>query len=160
MKRFCQIYFITLGAIVLLTGILEMCAAIFNLPNACPFVAFSHDAFRGIWGSLIMIFSGIYYLAGIRLFGEVHQLAKLTLASILLWIMAATDIFTILTAAIPDPDGQHWVNTLHGFLNTLAPPYSSAIILLPFSLLIIPCLRYYKQIPPVTDTPAQEGAHP
>lgn len=144
MQRTYQLYFGLLGTIVLLSGTLEVLAGVAGHTLTCPLVSFAGGAFRGLWGGLVMLFAGGFLLSGIRDFGEVHRLARLLMGIILLWIMAGTDLFALLAAAIPSPDPDRWLNSLAGMARTLAPPYSMAVILLPFSLVIIPCLRRYR----------------
>lgn len=147
MKRLCQTYFSVLGALVLFSGLCEILAGMSGHRLDFPSVVFAGEAFRGIWGGLVMVFAGVFYLSGIRNFGEVHQLAKVLIGSILVWIMAGTDLFALLAAAVPSPEDDRWINTLPEMYKLLSPPYSSAIILLPFSLVIIPYLRRLKQQP-------------
>jgi len=142
MRRLWQGYFALLGMAVLFSGLLEFMAAAAGHQITCPGVAFSTGAFRGVWGGLVMIFSGMFLLGGLRDFGEVHQLAKLLMGCILLWIMAATDIFALIAAAIPGAEPGSWFNSLPAFLKALDPPYTSAVVLLPFSL---PVLNWLKK---------------
>jgi len=137
MKRLWQGYFALLGATVLFSGLLEFLAAAAGHQITCPAVAFSTGAFRGAWGGLVTIFSGMFLLSGLRDFREVHQLAKLLMGCILLWIIAATDIFALIAAAIPGTEPGSWFNSLPAFLKALAPPYTSAVVLLPFSLPVL-----------------------
>lgn len=144
MQRGYQIYFVLLGAAALVSGALEILAAAAGHAFACPVVAFAPAAFRGLWGGLVMVFAGVFLLSGIRDFGEVHRLARLVMGHILLWIMAATDLFGLLAAAVPSPDPARWFNTCAGFLAALSPPYTPAMALLPLTFAIIPCLHQYR----------------
>jgi hypothetical protein len=45
------------------------------------------------------------------------------MASILIWILAGTDIFVRITESIPGGEEGPWFNSLEGFLGTYAPPY-------------------------------------
>jgi hypothetical protein len=141
MKRLYQTYFGALGAVVLFSGLCEILVAAAGHRLELSAVVFAGETFRGIWGGMVMVFAGLFYLAGIRNFGEVHQLAKVLIGSILVWIMAGTDLFALLAAALPSAEDDRWTNSLSQILQTLAPPYSTAVILLPFSLLVAPCLR-------------------
>ncbi|MEN6475254.1 MAG: hypothetical protein ABFD81_14665 [Syntrophaceae bacterium] len=151
MVRLWQGYFALLGVAVLFCGLLEFLAAAAGHQLACPLVVFSTGAFRGLWGGLVTIFSGIFLLKGLGDFGEVHQLGKLLIGCILLWIMAGTDIFALIAAAIPNAQPELWLNSLPVFLESLAPPYTPAITLLPFSLPIIICLRIFGGAKPPAD---------
>jgi len=59
------------------------------------------------------------------------------MASILIWILAGTDIFVRITESIPGGEEGPWFNSLEGFLATYASPYAPVIFLLPFSLIIL-----------------------
>jgi len=143
MRRVWQGYFAFLGMTVLSCGLLEFLAAAAGHQLTFPFIAFSTGAFRGLWGGLVPIFSGIFLLRGLGDFGEVHRMAKLLMGCILLWIMAATDIFALIAAAVPSIDSGRWFNSGPLFLRALAPPYTPAVILLPFSLPVMLCLRRF-----------------
>ncbi len=147
MKRLYQTYFSLLGVVVLFSGLCEILVAVAGHKIDMPIVAFTGEYFRGIWGGLVMVFAGVFYLRGISDFGEVHQLAKVFIGSLLVWIMAGTDLFALLAAALPSTENGRWINGAPEMLKTLAPPYSPAVILLPFSLLIIPCLRRLQPRP-------------
>jgi len=151
MVRLWQGYFALLGAAVLFCGLLEFLSAAAGHQLAFPPVVFSTGAFRGLWGGLVTSFSGIFLLKGIRDFGEVHQLAKLLMGCILLWIVAATDILALIAAAIPNAQPELWFNSLSAFLQSFAPPYTPAVILLPFSLPVMLCLHISSGAKPTAD---------
>lgn len=143
MQRLWQGYFALLSLAVLACGLIEFLAAAAGHQPASQLVLFSAWAFRGLWGGLVTIFSGVFILRGLRNFGEVHQLAKLLIGCILLWIIGATDLFALIAAAIPSPEPGRWFNSLPAFLQSFAPPYSPAILLLPFSLPVIVCVKRF-----------------
>jgi len=147
MKRLYQTYFSLLGVVALFSGLCEILVAAAGHKIDIPIVAFTEEYFRGIWGGLVMVFAGVFYARGVRDFGEVHQLAKVFIGSTLVWIMAGTDLFALVAASIPSAEDDRWINTAPEMLKALAPPYSPAVILLPFSLLIIPCLRRLQKRP-------------
>jgi len=91
----------------------------------------------GGWGGLIVISAGFFYLSSLKNFLEIHQLSKALMASMLIWIVAGTDIFVRITESIPGGEEGPWFNSLEGFLGTHAPPYPPVIFLLPFSLMIL-----------------------
>jgi hypothetical protein len=102
------------------------------------------DPFRGGWGGLIILFAGLLYLSGSKNLPEIHQLSKVVMGSVLIWIVAGTDIFAMITESIPGGEEGGWFNTLEGFLGTYAPPYAPAIFLLPFSLVVLYCIYWRK----------------
>ena len=101
------------------------------------------DIFRGGWGGIIVLFAGLFYLSGIRNFGDIHQFAKVVMASILIWVVAGCDIFAMITESIPSSSEETgaWFNTLPEFIAAYAPPYAPAVLLLPFSLVVIYYIR-------------------
>ncbi|VUT25559.1 MAG: hypothetical protein MOIL_01111 [Candidatus Methanolliviera sp. GoM_oil] len=135
MKRLSSIYFGILGVIALAFGIADLLVTIGGSGLSFGILEIPCDAFRGGWGGLIILSAGLFYLAGIKNISEIHQISKVMMGSILIWIIAGLDIFAMITESIPGGD-RSWFNTLEGFLETYAPPYAPAIFLLPFSLVV------------------------
>lgn len=149
-------YFSILGLVSLSAGIVDIIVTVSGAEYSAGILEIPNSGFRGVWGGLVMVFAGCFYLSGIRSSNEIHQFAKVVLGSILLWILSGTDIFAIITGSIPSEDAEHWFNTSRGFIDAYAPPYTPALILLPFSLFIIFYIRKYRlhqsvSIDPVTD---------
>ncbi len=139
------IYFLILGLVTLAFGITDLIVTITGSKYSLGVLNIPNDGFRGGWGGLVIIFSGAFYLSGLKNLHEIHQLAKLMMGSILIWIIAGTDIFAMVTESIPGGEDGGWFNTAHGFMEVYAPPYTPAVLLLPFSLLVISCIhKYYK----------------
>lgn len=90
-----------------------------------------------------MLFAGLFYLSGIRNFDDIHQFAKVAMGSILIWVVAGSDIFAMISESIPswNEETGPWFNTLHSFIEAYAPPYAPAVLLLPFSLVVIYYIR-------------------
>ena len=144
-QNFTKAYFIILGIATLFFGVMDFAATVGHLDLTWGIIQIPNDGFRGGWGGLVIIFAGLFYLFGIKNISEIHQLAKLIIGSILIWIMAGTDIFAMITESIPGGEGGPWFNSLEGFLETYAPPYTPAILLLPFSLVVIYYFSYSKR---------------
>jgi len=143
---FYFIYFLILGLVTLIFGITDLIITITGSEYSLGALNIPNDGFRGGWGGLIILFAGMFYLSGFKNLHEIHQLAKVTMGSVLLWIIAGTDIFTMVAGSIPGGEGGDWFNTAKGFLGAYAPPYTPAIFLLPFSLVVIFCIhKYYKK---------------
>ncbi len=130
-----SVYFALLGVITLAFGIADLVVVFGGNSFRRGILEIPGDPFRGGWGGLIILFAGIFYLSSVHNFYEIHQFSKAVMGSILVWIVAGCDIFVMITESIPGEEG--WFNTLEGFLETYGPPYPPALILLPFSLLII-----------------------
>ncbi len=96
------------------------------------------DFFRWAWGGGIMVCGGLFMLSGIRNAGDMEQFGKVVLGAVMVWIIAGTDIFARLCASIPaGEEAPEFFNSLSGFVGEFAPPYSPAILLLPFTLVVI-----------------------
>ena len=100
------------------------------------------DFFRWVWGGFIMACAGIFMLAGCTRVTTLQQSAKVVLGGVLLWLIAGTDLFARLCAAIPaDEASPAFFNSLSGFLAAFAPPYTPAVLILPFTLGILYLIR-------------------
>jgi len=135
--KFGKIYFGILGVVTLFFGFMDLVATIKGESIAWGILEIPGDMFRGGWGGLIVLFAGLFYLVGIRNFSQIHQFSKVVMGSILVWIMAGCDIFARITESIPGGEEGPWFNPWADFLGTYAPPYTPAIFLLPFSLVVI-----------------------
>ena len=136
-EKIGRVYFGILGFVTLIFGIADLMVAIGGSDFSWGILEISSDMFRGGWGGLIVISAGFFYLSSLKNFLEIHQLSKALMASILIWILAGTDIFVGITESIPGGEEGPWFNSLEGFLGTYAPPYAPVIFLLPFSLIIL-----------------------
>lgn len=96
------------------------------------------DFFRWAWGGLVVLMGGLIMLSGAVRADEIRQFAKVALGALMLLMIAATDLFARLCESIPaGEDAPEFFNSLGGFIGGFAPPYSPAIILLPFVLVIV-----------------------
>ena len=92
------------------------------------------------WRAVILICAGLIYLSSVTNFMDIRQLAKSVAASIMIWIVAAMDIWAMIAASIPsgaEEAGEPWFNSATGFFAAYGPPYMPAIYLLLPSLVII-----------------------
>ena len=136
-ERIGRVYFGVLGIITLIFGITNLIVTLGGNDFSWGILEISSDMFRGGWGGLIVISAGLFYLSSLKNFSEIHQFSRALMASILIWILAGTDIFVRITESIPGGEEGLWINSLEGFLSTYAPPYQPVIFLLPFSLIIL-----------------------
>ncbi len=96
------------------------------------------DFFRWAWGGFIMVCAGLFMIAGSRNALSLQQFAKVTLGGVLVWVIAGTDIFARICENIPaGEEAPEFLNSLSGFIGGFAPPYPPAVILLPFTLVIL-----------------------
>ncbi len=131
------IYFAILGIVTTAFGLADLLVSAGGGEFSYGILEVPGDIFRGGWGGLVVLFAGLFYLSGVRNFDDIHQFAKIVMGSIMIWIMAGCDIFAMITESIPGGEEGPWFNTLSGFIGTYAPPYTPAVILLPFSLVVI-----------------------
>ena len=92
------------------------------------------------WRAVILLCAGAIYLSSTSSFMDVRQMAKAVAASIMIWIVAAMDIWAMIAASIPsgaEEAGEPWFNSAAGFFAAYGPPYMPAIYLLLPSLVII-----------------------
>lgn len=138
-NKFGTVYFSIFGFLVLGLGIAELIMGIAGKSLTWGILEISGDFL--LWRGLILFFAGLFYLSSVRNLTEIHQLAKNVMASIMIWIIAGTQIFTIVTESIPGGEEGGWVNSWQDFLSTYLPPYIPAILLLPFSLVTLYYIR-------------------
>jgi len=131
------IYFAILGIVTTAFGLADILVTAAGSEFSYGILEIPNDIFRGGWGGLIVLSAGLFYLSGTRNIGDIHQFAKVAMGSILIWIMAGCDIFAMITESIPGGEDGPWLNTLPGFLEAYASPYAPAVLLLPFSLVVI-----------------------
>ncbi len=124
-------YFAILGVITLVFGGLEV---VTGLPGIEGLSAGALEIPPDLWRGIIIFFAGAFITAGAFKLRDIHGLGMSTFGSIMLWIIAGCDIFTRIMESIPN--GAGGLNSLEGFLATYGPPYSPALFLLPFSLVI------------------------
>ncbi len=130
-----KLYFGILGIVTVLFGVSELAVTAGGTSFSWGILEIPNEMFRGGWGGFIVLFAGLFYLSSLKNFSEIHQFSKAIMGSIMIWVVAGLDIFAMITESIPGEEG--WFNSLGGFLGTYAPPYTPAIILLPFSLVVI-----------------------
>ena len=92
------------------------------------------------WRAVILICAGLIYLFSVTNFIDTRQLGKAVMASIMIWIVAAMDIWAMIAASIPsgaEEAGEPWFASGTEFLAAYGPPYMPAMYLLLPSLLIL-----------------------
>lgn len=128
------IYLAIFGLVASFFGGLHVVLTITGRKIMTEFLAASGSMW-GLWKGLVLFFAGIFMLVGAADLGSIHGLGKVTLGSIMLWIIAGSNVFGRILSSIPGEES--WFNTLGGFLAAYGPPYEPALWLLPFSLVIV-----------------------
>ena len=92
------------------------------------------------WRGIILIFAGVLFLSSVARFMDVRQVAKGVMGSIMIWVLAAMDIWAMIAASIPsgaEDAGEPWFASGADFLGAYGSPYMPAMYLLIPSLVII-----------------------
>ncbi|ADI74140.1 conserved hypothetical protein [Methanohalobium evestigatum Z-7303] len=135
-KQIATIYFAVLGIVTAAFGLADILVTAGAGSLSHSLLEIPGDLFRGGWGGFVVLTAGLLYLSGIRNFDDIHQFSKVVMGSIMIWIVAGCDIFAMFAGSIPGGDAG-WFNTFSGFIGSYAPPYTPAVLLLPFSLVVI-----------------------
>ncbi len=134
-NKFGSAYFFLFGLFVLGFGIAELIIGIAGRSFAWGILEISGEFL--VWRGFILFFAGLFYLSSVKNLVEIHQLAKVVMASIMIWIIAGTQIFALIAESIPGGEEGAWLNNWRDFLSTYSPAYIPSLILLPFSLVTI-----------------------
>ena len=137
--RFGSIYFAIFGVIVLGFGMAEILLGITGRNFEWGLLEISGEFL--LWRGLILFFAGAFYVSGVKNFADIHQQAKVIMASVMIWIIAGMQIFGMILESIPGGEDGGWFNTAEGFLETYAGSYIPSLFLLPFSLVVIYYIR-------------------
>lgn len=104
------------------------------------------DVFRGAWGGLVVALGGMFMLAGARGPGNLDSRATAVLGAAMVGLIAGCDIFGMICGGIPaGEESEAFFNSLGGFIGGFAPPYSPAVLLLPFTLAVAWLLLNQRQ---------------
>ncbi len=135
--RFYNFYFFILGLLLLFVALAEIVVGFSGLTIKC--VLFKLPENFLIWRTIVLFLAGLIYLVGGINLPEIHARSRVVLASIMVWIITGTDIFSlVLTSISGSPDT--WFNSWFGFIYSYSPPYVPIIYIFPFTLV---CLAYF-----------------
>ena len=138
-----RIYFSIFGLIVLAFGAAELLLGITGRSFELGLLEMSGEFL--LWQGIILFSAGAFYLSSFKNFSDIHQQAKVVMASVMIWIVAGMQIFGMILESIPGGEDGGWFNTAEGFLETYAGPYIPELLLLPFSLVVIYYIRLNRQ---------------
>lgn len=132
-----KFYFAIFGLIVLGFGIVELLLA---LTGGCiergPMIISDEEDFL-LWRGLILFFAGAFYISSFKKFSDIHQQAKMLMASLMIWLIGGIAILGMIFGSIPGPEDGAWFNTAEEFIASYAGPYIPSLLLLPFSLVAL-----------------------
>jgi len=138
-----RIYFTIFGIIVLAFGAAELLLGITGRSFELGLLEMSGEFL--LWQGIILLSAGAFYLSSFKNFSDIHQQAKVVMASVMMWIVAGMQIFGMILESIPGGEDGGWFNTAEGFLEAYAGPYIPELLLLPFSLVVIYYIRLTRQ---------------
>jgi hypothetical protein len=130
-------YFAIFGLFVLALGMLELIIA---LSGGCveygSLIICDEEDFL-LWRGLILFFAGAFYLSSFKNFTDIHQQAKIVMASVMIWLIGGIGLLGMILGSIPGPEDGAWFNTAEDFMASYGGPYIPSLVLLPFSLVAI-----------------------
>lgn len=138
-----RIYFVIFGVIVLGFGVAELLLGVTGRSFEWGLLEISGEFL--LWRGLILFFAGAFYVSGVKNFADIHQQAKILMASVMIWIIAGMQILGMILESIPGGEDGGWFNTAEGFLEAYAGPYIPSLFLLPFSLVVIYYIKIRKR---------------
>lgn len=124
-----------LGVGIALAGVVEVLAGVSGTEPSLAFVSVG-GAFL-LWRGVIVLSAGAFLLTAARGGTDVRRNQGIVLlGAIMLWIVAGTDVLARILGAIPG-GSDVWVTSLGGFVGSVSPPYSPAIVVSPFVLIAV-----------------------
>jgi len=138
-----RMYFSIFGLVVLGIGAAEILLGVTGRSLEWGIMEMSGEFL--LWRGLILFFAGAFYLSSIENFSDIHQQAKIVMASIMIWIIAGMQIFSMILESIPGGEEGGWLNTFEGFLASYSAPYIPSLFLLPFSLVVLYYIKLLKE---------------
>lgn len=95
------------------------------------------DFFRWAWGGLVVAFGGFFMLAGARNPGNLDSRATALLGAAMVGLIAGCDLFALVCGGIPaGEESTAFFNSVEGFVSGFLPPYTPALVLLPFIIIV------------------------
>ena len=132
-----DVYFGLLGTVAVLAGGAELLLGVTGGSVTVSFVVIE-GAFL-LWRGVIVVSAGAFFArAAIDGLDDRRNQGVAYLASLMLWIVAGTDVLGRVLGAIPGGEDA-WVAGVGEILGALGPPYSPALVFLVFT---VPVLRY------------------
>ncbi|MCD6111087.1 MAG: hypothetical protein J7K08_05355 [Thermoplasmata archaeon] len=138
-----RMYFSIFGLVVLGIGAAEILLGVTGRSLEWGIMEMSGEFL--LWRGLILFFAGAFYLSSIENFSDIHQQAKIVMASMMIWIIAGMQIFSMILESIPGGEEGGWLNTFEGFLASYSAPYIPSLFLLPFSLVVLYYIKLLKE---------------
>jgi len=141
-----KLYFAIFGLIVLGVGIVEILLALTGGCVERGLMIISDEEDFLLWRGLVLFFAGAFYISSFKNFSDIHQQAKMLMASLMIWIIGGIAILGMILGSIPGPEDGAWFNTAEDFIASYAGPYIPSLLLLPFSLVALYYVYLNKKI--------------
>ncbi len=140
MTRWDEFYFGAFGLLLLLAGAVELLLGITGGEFEIAVVTISGTFLA--WRGIVVLSAGAFYLqAAANGLDDRRQQATVFMGSLMLWIVGGTDLLATLLGAIPGgPDV--WIASAADLAAAMGPPYSPAIVALPFTLVALSYTRW------------------
>ncbi|MFW6376535.1 MAG: hypothetical protein ACOC0F_01035 [archaeon] len=135
MTRWDEWYFGAFGGLLLLVGGVALLLGITGGEFEVSFVTISGTFLA--WRGIVVLSAGAFYLHAVANgLEDRRQQATVFMGSLMLWIVGGTDLLATLLGAVPGgPDV--WIASAGDLAAAMLPPYSPAIVALPFSLVAL-----------------------
>jgi uncharacterized membrane protein len=142
--RLDEAYFATLGVIGGVVGLLAIGRGV-GLAIPDPIAAVGAVTVSGtflLWRGAILLAAGAFYLQGVNEgLDRLNAQATVFLASLMIGILAGAELVSSLLEAIPG-GADRWVADGGEIVAAVGPPYSPAVVMLPFAFVAI---TYWSQ---------------
>lgn len=132
-ERVVNLELALVGILTLIPGLLEIMLPLIGQTYQWGKIAFEGDFL--IWRGVILVASGFFYLLAINEINPIQKRAQAVLSSMMIWIVAGAELFSLVLQSIPGGGGR-WLNTPGEFLSSYTGPFSPALFLLPISILL------------------------
>lgn len=123
-----------MGIFTFIPGLLEILFGLTGETYNWSILAFGGDF--TLWRGLILAAAGSLFFFAINQPNPVQKKAQAVLASAMIWIVGGIEILSTVLNSITGEEGA-WFNTTSKFLSHYTGPFTTSLLLLPISLLLV-----------------------
>jgi hypothetical protein len=135
MKRWDEGLFLVVGIALVAVGAVQTLLGIVGGQFESAFLTVGGDFL--LWRGVILLPAGLFYVYGaLNGLGSRQNQALVFMGSIMVWIVAGMGLLATLLEAIPGGE-EVWVASATEIAMAMGPPYSPAVLALPFSLVAL-----------------------
>ena len=140
MKRWDDGLFLAVGIALVLSGVTELFLGITGGQFASGVLAIGGELL--LWRGIILLPAGVFLIYGaLSGLDSLKNQARVFMGSMMIWIVAGIELLGTLLEAIQGAE-EVWVASTGDLVAAMGPPYSPAVIVLPFTLV---AFRYTKR---------------